>query len=171
MRSALLAESPRTAGPEGRITRLRDALGHRIRAATVHPRFTHGLVVVFLVQIAGILTELALVLFQPHAGRSAGSTVTDWGAGLCTGLSAAYTTFGAVRLLRGNRAGALRVLFRSVLVTVLLTQIFVFASYQTSGLIGLVFELLILDALRTAAEADHEVFQVPAQPGQSSQGP
>jgi hypothetical protein len=58
--------------------------------------------------------------------------------------------------------GALRVLYRSAIITLLFTQVFVFVRYQWSGLLGFAAQAIMLGALRLAIHAGaHKVGTTP----------
>jgi hypothetical protein len=145
------------------LTRWREGLVSAVRGWLGHERVHVGLFVLLVLQVLVIFGQLALLLVHPQAGSSHGSDVTSRAAQVSAGLSGVYTLFGAARLVRGDRAGALRVLFRSVLVTMVVTQMFVFAEYQASGVVGLAVDLALFWLLRAAGEAAPEAFR--AQPG------
>lgn len=173
----LHAERPcRDGATEVRITAYRDRVGDATRRLVVHERFSVLLAGLMVIGVAGILVELGLVVFLPGAGGSSGSQfrAIDIAAIASTALSAPYTAFGLVRLARGNRAGALRVLFRATLVSVLFTQVFVFFRYQLTGVIGVAYALMVLGGLRILAESASDVYQSPARiehgPARSSTG-
>ncbi len=161
----LHAERPcRDGATEVRITAYRNRLGDATRGLVDHERFTALLAGLMVVGIAGILVELSLVVFLPEAGRSSGGQfhAIDVAAIASTAFSAPYLAFGLFRLIRGNRAGALRVMFRATLVSVLFTQVFVFFRYQLTGIIGVAYALIILGGLRILAESASDVYQSPA---------
>jgi hypothetical protein len=123
-----------------------------------HPKFLPGLRVLFVLQVLGMVAELLLVVVRPHIGLHHGSRFTDDGTVVSTAVSAAYTLYGAVLMHRGNIQGALRVLYRAALITLLFTQVFVFIRYEWSGLLGFVAQALVLGALRLALHSGaHEV--------------
>ncbi|MDQ6783411.1 MAG: hypothetical protein M3063_08215 [Actinomycetota bacterium] len=164
VRRGLHAERPCGEGvTEVRITAWRDRLGEMTRRLVDHERFNILLAGLMVVGIAGILTELGLIVFLPQTGRSRGGQLhaIDVAAIASAALSAPYTAFGLFRLIRGNQAGALRVLFRATLVSVLFTQVFVFFRYQLTGVIGVAYALLILSGLRILAESASEVYRSP----------
>ena len=160
IRSALLCE-PLTATAEARLTVLREKLVERMRGLLGHPLAHLGVYAVIVIQIVVLLGQLVILLVHPMLGESHGSTTTIRVAEVVTAISGAYTLFGLVRAVRGDRSGALRVLFRSVLMTVLVTQTFVFAEYQALGVFGLVVNLGLFGLLRVAGEAKPDAFLDP----------
>lgn len=126
---ALDCEHPCAEGSgELRLTALRNGVGRTSRRLVDHRRFIPLLAILMLVGVTGNLIELGLIVFLPPAGRGNGShfAAIDVAAVVSTALSAPYIAFGIYRLGRGDRAGALRVMSRATLVTVLFTQVFVF---------------------------------------------
>jgi hypothetical protein len=162
LRRGLLADSPRAESAEGRLTRTRERLVERVHRLTEHQRFHHGLVALFLVQAAVILGELALLISHSQRNEPKGASTTVLCAAISAGVSGTYTLFGMARLLRHDRDGALRVLSRSVLITLLVTQVLVFTEFQLSGVVGLFFELVIVVMLRLAGEHHPAVAAAPA---------
>lgn len=160
IRSALLCE-PLHASTEATLTRLREKLVERARGLLGHPLAHLGVYAVIIIQLVVVLGQLAIVAAQPALGSSHGSDTTMRVAETVTAISGAYTLFGLVRAVRGDRAGALRVLFRSVLITVLVTQTFVFAEYQALGVVGLMVDLALFGLLRVAGEAKPDAFLDP----------
>jgi hypothetical protein len=161
IRSALLCQPVPTSVAESRLTVLREKLVERARNMLGHPLAHIGVYAVILTQLVVVLGQLAVLIVQPALGESSGSTTTMRVAEVVTAASGAYTLYGLVRAVRGDRSGALRVLFRSVLITVLVTQTFVFAEYQALGIIGLLVDLGLFGLLRVAGEAKPDAFLEP----------
>ena len=161
LRSALLCEPLGASVAEARLTVLREKLIDRARGLLGHPLAHVGVYAVIVVQLVVVLGQLAVLVIQPSLGESDGSNTTIRGAEIVTAISGAYTLFGLVRAMRGDRSGALRVLFRSVLITVLVTQTFVFAEYQAIGILGLLVDLGLFGLLRVAGEAKPDAFLDP----------
>ena len=158
------AEETKARRFEDRVTHWRDAVTGATARFMETPAFHRWVLGAGLVQTLGISAELLLMVTQPDVGRGNGSHTTDITAGIATAVSAAYALTGAFRSYRGNTDGAIRVLYRSGLVTLLVTQILVFARYQWSGLLGLGAESLLLLALRFVAHAHDPVQAVPDEP-------
>jgi len=151
MRHALVSERCCTSRREARITDLRNKLADTARRAVAHEAFRSALAVVFALQIAGLAAEFAIVSLT---GPKGAVNLVRIAAAVTTAVSALCGLFGAYRLARGNTAGAVRVLLGSVLVTLLLTQMFVFTTYQLTGALGLFFELVVWLALRVVVDAN-----------------
>jgi hypothetical protein len=153
LRNALNIKAPRRRTPDGWLTRRRERLVEAARRVVTHPRFDRSVLVGASLQLLIVTGELVLLVVHPSAGLSASSTVTRRGGEIATIASAALAAAGIGQLLTGRRQAALHMLFRSVLVTLLVTQVFVFTEYQASGIIGLVVTLIGVSALRLAVEA------------------
>jgi hypothetical protein len=114
------------------------------RLAT-HPRAPRVAVVVLALQAAGELVIAAVVghglNHLPVLGVTAGSL-----------LSATFTVRGARALGRGQRARAVRLFELAVLVSLLMTQVFQFATAQFAAAFGMLLDLAMLGILR--AERD-----------------
>ena len=161
IRSALTCQPLGPSPTENRLTVWRERLVEKARTALGH-RLAHiGVYAVIVVQLVVVLGQLAVLLVHPALGESHGSNTTMRIAEVVTGVSGIYTIYGLVRAVRGDRSGALRVLFRSVLITVLITQTFVFAEYQAVGIVGLLVDLGLFGLLRVAGEAKPDAFLDP----------
>jgi hypothetical protein len=144
--------------PQTRATQVRERLLKLARVAVDHPAFLPGLRVLFVLQALGMAGQLLLVILRPDIGLGRGSHVTDLGTEISTAISGLYALAGVWLMHRGDIQGAMRVLYRSALVTLLFTQVFVFVRYEWSGLIGFVAQAIVLGALRLAIHAGaHEI--------------
>jgi hypothetical protein len=139
--------------PQTRATRARERLLHVARLAVDHPAFLPGLRVLFVLQALGMAGQLLLVILRPDIGLGRGSHVTDLGTEISTAISAVYALVGIWWMHRGDVQAAIRLLYRSALVTLLFTQVFVFVRYEWSGLLGFAAQAIVLGALRLAIHA------------------
>jgi hypothetical protein len=139
--------------PQTRATQLRERLLSAARVAVDHPLFVPGLRVLFILQALGMAGQLLLVILRPDIGLGRGSHVTDLGTEISTAISGLYALIGVWYMHRGNIQEAMRVLYRSALVTLLFTQVFVFVRYEWSGLLGFAAQAIVLGALRLAIHA------------------
>jgi hypothetical protein len=153
IRGCLIGEAGDQVRPQTRVTKLRERLLSAARVAVAHPAFVPGLRVLFVLQVLGMVGQLLLVILRPSIGLGHGSHVTDLGTEISTAISALYALVGVWLMHRGDVQGALRVLYRSALVTLLFTQVFVFIRYEWSGLIGFAAQAIVLGALRLAIHA------------------
>jgi hypothetical protein len=77
----------------------------------------------------------------------------DW-AGICFSLLSALFVFYGVIILRRSRLNAYRMFERSILVSIFLSQVFAFYKEQFTALLGLLFNIGILLALRFMIERE-----------------
>jgi hypothetical protein len=138
---------------EVRITRMRNRLGEAVRDHIDEDAFSRLLGTMMVVGIGGVLGELALIVIGPGSGGIEHFRAIDYASVGSIACSVPLTCYGLYRLVHGDRAGALRIMFRATLITILLTQVFVFFRYQLSGVIGLAFALAVLATLRVLAES------------------
>ncbi len=153
IRSVLTGADSAQVRPQTRATRFRERLLSGARVAVDHPFFLPGLQLLFLLQILGMVGQLLLVILRPDIGLGRGSHVTDLGTEISTAVSAVYALGGIWFMHRGDVQAAIRLLYRSALVTLLFTQVFVFVRYEWSGLLGFAAQAIILLGLRLAIHA------------------
>jgi hypothetical protein len=139
--------------PPTRSTRDRERILALARKAVDHPQFVPGLRLLIALQVLGMAGQLLLVILRPDIGLGRGSHVTDLGTEVSTAVSGLYALAGVWLVHRGRIQAAMRVLYRSALVTLLFTQVFVFVRYQWSGLIGFAAQAVVLGGLRLAIHA------------------
>jgi len=121
--------------------------------------FGRGLIVFFLGQLVVKLGYVAALLADAwHGAGSLGDdlpgTVSGWGLATSSALSGVLVAAGVHALVRGRRLDALRRFQASVLVSLLIGQVFQFHLEQWSALTGLAFHLVVFSGLRYAI--DHE---------------
>ena len=144
--------------PASRLERAAAELLRRYRLLTRRSAFWHALVLFFAIQVVVKLVHVAILLWWPEAGGSPFARVAfmsrrlddyalpEWlqlGSSL---LSAGFVAAGIVALRR-SRSQALRLFQRSILISVFVTQVFMFYSSQWEALAVLAFNLLVLFAL------------------------
>jgi hypothetical protein len=156
------------------LTRLRNAAVRRYRGVAGRSWFPRAIVAFFVVQLVVKLAHLAIVLFRPELGLPLaavfpsfqraveGFGFVDWAQLASAALAALFVLLGVVMIPR-SRLAALRMFHRSILVSIFLTQVFVFYRDQFGALPILIFNLLVLTGLHfvldqeaareTAAEA------------------
>jgi hypothetical protein len=142
----------------GRVARTRRALVARYRDLTHHPAFANALIAFFVGQLVLKLAHLGVLILDPEPyttvatrlslmGRQIeGYSVAEWlqlGSSL---VSAGFVVLGIIVIRRSRRDG-LRMFQRSILVSIFLTQVFMFYREQWAALFLLAFNLLVLSAL------------------------
>ena len=154
--AALIASTPNApARTPARLARAGEWLLRRYQEVAARPAFWRGLIVFFVVQLAVKLLHVVLLVSGSDAGASLAGRLTVFGGGsgaydmaewLQLGsslISAAFVAAGIVAL-RTSRSAALRHLERSVLVSVFVTQVFMFYHAQLAAVAVLGFNLLVL---------------------------
>lgn len=161
----ILARADLVAGPRpGALRRGLDALVAAYRHVATRPWFGWFLVVFFAIQLAGKVVRLGAMvfwsapapaallripLFNELPDDPADYALAHWLQLLGGVLSGVFVALGLAKVFH-DRLAALRHFHRSVLVSLGLTQVFVFYRVEWLGLGELVLNLLILAALRFA---------------------
>lgn len=159
VREALVAgDSEPRAGFEHRLTLWRDRFGRFIRrvlGGKVARRIVIGF---FVLQV--VLSVLTLILAWAIPDDEAESVGLADNAAQISGLVVtAMVLVGLVLLMRGRYLPALRVMHAAMLVDLLVTEVFLFASEQFGALFGFVLTLIMLLVLRMgirSAELERE---------------
>jgi hypothetical protein len=146
-----------------RVLRARQALAARYRELARHPAFAKTLVGFFVAQLVVKLLHVGIVVsgVEPYAAvvsrltlvnrEVQGYSVVEWlqlGSSL---VSAAFVLLGVIAIRR-SRIRGLRMFQRAILVSIFLTQVFMFYHAQWAGLVVLTFNLLVLLALEYMIE-------------------
>ena len=144
----------------------RGALG-RYRRLVAHPGFGRALVAIFLAQIVVKLAAVAVLVVWPDGSgsvaasvallgdRMEGLTLDGW-IQLASSLASAALVALGIASLRRSRALALRCFHRSLLVSIFLTQVFMFYRAQWAALAVLAFNLLLLAGVDYMRERERE---------------
>jgi hypothetical protein len=140
----------------GLLSRSRRTLAARYRGVAGHPAFAKALIAFFVAEVVVKLIHVGIVVSGAEPGivsrlalmnrEIEGYSVVEWlqlGSSL---LSAGLVGLG-VALIRQSRLRGLRMFQRAILVSIFLTQVFMFYHAQWMGLIVLAFNLLVLLAL------------------------
>jgi hypothetical protein len=96
---------------------------------------------------------LDVKVFDHIANRVDNLSFVDWAELLSSLLSGVFVFIGVFNIHR-SRLFAFQMFERSILVTVFLTQVFIFYKEQFAALTGLFFNILILIALRYMIERE-----------------
>lgn len=158
LRAILERAELRPASAPGLAIRSRRALVARYRDLTNHHAFAKALIAFFVGQLVVKLVHVVYMItsVEPYSGVVAritlmsreleGYSVVEW-LQLASSLVSALFVFLGVALIRRARLRALRMFHRAILVSIFLTQVFMFYHAQWAGLIVLAFNLLVLLAL------------------------
>jgi hypothetical protein len=174
-----LAETETLRGrPPGVARRVKIALASFYRRAANTRLFRLGIVVFFLGQLlVSVSTVVVLVffrglrwndarpmgIFDAIESRLLNLTFVDWAELGSSFVSAAFILLGIVFLPR-DRQAALRMFERAVLISIFLTQVFIFYKEEFGALLGLALNLLVLAALRFMLEREEPRAGVAAPP-------
>jgi hypothetical protein len=164
VRAALLAQPVTPTRLESRLTRWRDRSLKAAAGLLERHRVQQTVITVFIVSaflvVIGAIADIAtddLVHSYPKASEI-GALVSGF-------VAALITVIGAVQLLRGARVRALETLQVGVLVNLLITDVFQFATIQFAALIGLFVQLIVLSGIRFALQVEElKTAAAPAQP-------
>ncbi|AHH99982.1 hypothetical protein GCM10010174_04910 [Kutzneria viridogrisea] len=139
--------------PEGRVTRAGRWL-LRTTQRLLLTRVAQWLVIaVFVLQAIALIADVVVSVVEQDPGVSTSSNFVDWATAL-TGLAVgALSVAGVVQLIGRKRLAALRTFHLAMLVSLLIGQVFLFAESQFNALPDLVFNLLVLAALRLTLSA------------------
>ena len=144
--------------PPHPVVRLSAAGTRLYRRLASHPGFSRGLVAFFVGQLAVKVAHLAALLVRGEGGAVFGGDLppveqlldgldfADWAQIASAALSAVFVLLGVIAL-RASRVRALRMFQRSILVSIFLTQLFMFYRDQWSALTVLAFNLVVLATL------------------------
>jgi hypothetical protein len=163
LRDLLQRAELRPATAPWRVLRARQALAARYRELARHPAFAKTLVGFFVAQLVVKLLHVGVMIgnAEPYTavvsrwslmGREVeGYSMLEWlqlGSSL---VSAGFVLLG-VAAVRRSRLRGLRMFQRAILVSIFLTQVFMFYHAQWAGLVVLTFNLLVLLALEYMIE-------------------
>lgn len=141
--------------PVGRLERAGAALLRQYRLLTRLPNFWRLLVTFFVAQVVVKLAHAAILIWYPEAGSSLFARVAfmsrridDYALPELLQLGSSLVSAGfvgaGIAALRRSRSAALRHFERSILVSVFVTQVFMFYRSQWEALVVLGFNLLVL---------------------------
>jgi hypothetical protein len=144
--------------PAGRLERAGAELLRQYRLLTRRPVFWRTLVIFFVAQVMVKLAHAAILIWYPEAGSSLFARVAfmsrridDYALPELLQLGSSLVSAGfvgaGIAALRRSRSVALRHFERSILVSVFVTQVFMFYRSQWEALVVLGFNLLVLLAV------------------------
>ncbi|MDZ7333245.1 MAG: hypothetical protein ONB13_08460 [candidate division KSB1 bacterium] len=148
--------------PQGFILRLKQSARSYYYKIVQFPIFPAAIITFFLVDLAiklgyilvliffkgfGIQQIINIGIFYQLAQRLDHLTFVEWAEFASSLLSAVFVLLGAINIYR-SRLTAYKMFERSILVSIFLTQVFMFYQQQFAALVGLTLNLLIWMALR-----------------------
>lgn len=144
-------------GRPGPITRTSRWMLAHYQALARSRWFVRGTIAFFVGQLLvrlAVAVPLAIAVWS-GTGVSLPDTLAAWGLAISSTLSALFVAAGVKALLANRRASALRRFQASILVTLLVGQVFQFHLEQWSALTGLAPQLLLYFALRYAIDNEY----------------
>jgi len=162
----------------GFLTRSRSLLREFYRRAARLPGFPAAIIAFFVAQLAvslvyavvfvflfgfGWVPMARLGLFAHAAERIQNLTFVEGMQLTSSLLAGVFTLLGVIRM-RGSRLRAFEMFERSLLVSILITQVFSFYTEQFSALFGLLVEALILIGVRFVIEQEELAMVESARP-------
>jgi Ca2+/Na+ antiporter len=161
LRQVLERAELRPASAPGILSRSRRTMASRYREVARHPAFAKGLIAFFVAQVLIKLVHVGLVVSGAEPAivsqlalmnrEIEGYSIAEWlqlGSSL---LSAGFVALG-VAVIRRSRLRGLRMFQRAILVSIFLTQVFMFYHAQWAGLVVLAFNLVVLLGLEFMIE-------------------
>ena len=118
----------------------------------------HVTVLVFFEQ-SGETGLFDLPILAPQSPEDVEFSLAEWAQMATSGLSGIFVAFGAF-YIRRDRLRGLRMFQRSILVSLFLTQVFIFYNTEWAGLVRLAFNLLVFFALGFMIERE-KVWRTP----------
>ena len=162
------------------LPRLRDTVLAGYRRLASQPLFPKAVVAFFVAQLTLRFVYVVAMIFVVHLHGDADHaplsarvmtrlnalTISEWGQLASSLLSGVLVALGGVRI-RWSRIDAYRWFLRSTLVSIFLTQLFIFYRQQFAALAGLFFNILVFGALRFMIEREKSRVR-PVTPGGAS---
>jgi len=142
-------------GQQGPFLRLRTRLFDGYRNLTVKRWFMPAIKAFFIIQFIGSLGMVLTLLLDPGAIVSQFDrfSFSDWAILASTVVSAFFIALGVLSLRR-SRLEAFRMFERSVLVQILVGQLFLFYKDEFSAIPGFIFYLVLLLGIRFIIERE-----------------
>lgn len=155
LRTLIQSLEPDGSAPPSRLHRAGAFVLQRYRALAARPEFWRAVIAFFVIQLGVKLAHVGIVVFRPEAGSTLAARIAfmtqgqgsyaigEWlqlGSSL---ISAMFVARGIVAL-RKSRDAALGEFERSILVSVFVTQVFMFYNAQLAAVAVLAFNLTVL---------------------------
>lgn len=148
----LTSQAPPARGLESRITHARDTLTLRSTAVLSHWLVRRTVLALFVLQAAASVVGVVVSLVVDSTYET--DDVADLTVQLSSAVTVVLIVAGVWFLFRGPYLRSLRLLRASIVVNLLVTQVFLFAENQLGALTGFAFSLFLLAVLRIAIRTE-----------------
>jgi ABC-type multidrug transport system fused ATPase/permease subunit len=153
-------------------TRIMEGARDRYYRLTEKPWFIRVVTAVFvlwglgtILEVGGLLTTLSAHLTGQHAVRIVGPITSKAGhfgfvraANLASSVvSGVFVVWGLIQLRRHSRLAAYEMFERALLISLFLTQVFVFLESQFGACVGFLFSVLLLITIRFMQRSEREL--------------
>ncbi|MFC9788827.1 hypothetical protein [Rhodococcus sp. NPDC127528] len=162
IRGGLRSQPPPTGGVESRVTRAADTLTRRTAAVLGHRAVRRTVLALFVLQAVVSLVSVIVAVVTDAPGDTEAEDVSDAMVQLSSTVTGALVVVGVWCLVRRHYLLALRLLRASVVIGLLLTQVFLFAQEEFGALLGFAVSLLLLAALSIAIRTEGAAVPAPA---------
>ena len=154
LRAALDAEDLPQLGVGSRIVRARNTVTRRAETVLGHRVVRRIVLALFVIQ--AVLTVVSVIVALLGVNDSEIDDVSDLVVTVSSMVSGALAAAGLWFLVRGPYLRALRLLRASVVVTLLVTQVFLFAQEQWGALTGFVVAVVMFECVRVAIRIEED---------------
>ncbi|EME22995.1 hypothetical protein [Rhodococcus triatomae] len=154
LRSALLARQVPTSTVETRFSHLRGDVARRTDRVLGHRVVRRIVVALFVIQALVAVASVAIAMLAENEGVV--DDLSDLLVQVSSAVSGALALLGVWFLWRGPYLRALRVLRVSIIVSLLVTQVFLFAQEQLGALAGFGLSVVMLGCLQVAIRSEEE---------------
>ncbi|MEZ5155713.1 MAG: hypothetical protein R2718_06355 [Solirubrobacterales bacterium] len=140
----------------------RDRVHARFLAVTEKRWFGRALAVFFTLWAAGVLLGVAATIGALLSSNVESSLLEENGTflgcaiALSSGIAATFIVLGLLRLRKGRREEGYEWIARGLLVSIFITQVFLFVQSQFGAVFGLGLDVLLLISVRTLGRNERE---------------
>lgn len=147
--------------PPSRMTRFGNRVHAAIESFTERPHFERIVITVLMFwAIAGFVSNVALMLdlggIQDSNGPDIDRGVLGYGEGISSLISVGLVAFGAWKMAKGHHTTAYRYFGYALLVSILVTRVFIFIESQFAAVFGLAIDLILFAAISELASQDEK---------------
>ncbi len=129
---------------------------HRYRQVSAMPGFDKVIIILFIIEMISSLSYVVSVALAEDRQW------IEWGQVLSSLASALLVLWGVLKL-RQSRLVAFRLFERSILISILFTQVFIFYQEEFGALVGLAIDILMLMAIRFMIQREQHLVPETAQ--------